>query len=149
MWFLLRMTFWLGIVLILLPSVGSQPVPKSHVSTSEALWAANVVAADIQHFCERQREACVVGSQATVTLGQRAQLGAKMLYEFLSEQVRTNESRPTPTTGSIPIPPTRPPQQTLRPADLVPPWRPQPTGTPRETQSGEGRAKTINFFGSD
>jgi hypothetical protein len=36
MWFLLRMTFWLGLVLVLLPSVGSQPVPKSQVSASEA-----------------------------------------------------------------------------------------------------------------
>jgi hypothetical protein len=53
MWFLLRMTFWLGIVLALLPSVGSQRVPKSQVSTSEALWAAKVVATDMQHFCER------------------------------------------------------------------------------------------------
>jgi hypothetical protein len=149
MWFLLRMTFWLGIVLVLLPSVGSQPVPKSQVSTSEALWAAKVVATDIQHFCERQREACVVGSQATVTLGQRAQAGAKMLYEFLSEQFASNESRPTPTTDPVPAPPARLPPQTLRPADLVPPWRgPQPTETPREKQPGEGRTLTVNFFGA-
>ena len=120
MWFLLRMILWLGIVLVLLPSVGSQSVPKSQVSASEALRAAKVVATDIQHFCERQHEACVVGSQATVTLGQRAQAGAKLLYEFLSEQFGLKESRPEPTT----------PAQTLRPADLVPPWRdPQPVET--------------------
>lgn len=148
MWFLLRMIFWLGIVLILLPSVGSQPLLKSHVSTSEALWAAKVVAADIEHFCERQREACVVGSQATVTLGQRAQVGAKMLYEFLSEQFGSNESKPTPSTVPVPIPPARPPPQTLRPADLVPPWHLQPTDPPREKQPGEGRTKTISFFGN-
>jgi hypothetical protein len=149
MWFLVRMTFWLGIVLVLLPGVSSQTMPKSQVSTSEALWAAKVVAADIQHFCERQREACVVGSQATVTLGQRAQVGAKMLYEFLSEQFASNESRLVPTTDPVPIPPARPSQQALRPADLVPPWRgPQPTETPREKQLGEGRTEKVNFFGS-
>jgi hypothetical protein len=142
MWFLLRMTFWLGIVLILLPSAGSQSVPKSQVSTSEALWAAKVVAADIQHFCERQREACVVGSQATVTLGQRARAGAKILYEFLSEQFGSNEFRPIPTTDLVPLPPIRPSSQTLRPADLVPSWRaPQQIETPLE-KLGEGRTKT-------
>ena len=40
MWFLLRMTFWLGIVLVLLPNVGSQPVPKSQISASEAVSSA-------------------------------------------------------------------------------------------------------------
>jgi Family of unknown function (DUF5330) len=131
MWFLLRMTFWLGVVLVLLPNVGSQPVPKSQISASEALLAAKDIVADIQHFCERQPEACVVGSQATVTLGQRAQVGAKILYEFLSEQ----ESRSVRTKGSVPIPPARPSQHTLRPTDLAPPWRsPQPTDTPRHLE---------------
>ncbi|MGA8801434.1 MAG: DUF5330 domain-containing protein, partial [Pseudolabrys sp.] len=117
------MLLWLGIVLILLPSVGSQSVPKSQVSASEALRAAKVVATDIQHFCERQREACVVGSQTTVTLGQRAQAGAKMLYEFMSEQLDLKEPRPASTMKAVPTTPA----QTLRPADLVPPWRdPQP-----------------------
>jgi hypothetical protein len=141
MWFLLRMILWLGIVLVLLPSVGSQSVPKSQVSASEALRAAKVVATDIQHFCERQREACVVGSQATVTLGQRAQAGAKMLYEFLSEQFDLKESRPAPTTNAVPTRPLGLPAQTLRPADLVPPWRdPQPVET-LEKHPGESRTK--------
>ena len=145
MWFLLRMTFWLGIVLILLPMVNSQSVPKSQVSTSEALWAAKIVAADIQQFCERQREACVVGSQATVTLGQRAQAGAKILYEFLSEQFGSNESRSIPTTDLVPLPPIRPLSQALRPTDLVPSWRaPQPIEKPLETQPREGRTKTAS-----
>jgi hypothetical protein len=135
MWFLLRMTFWLGVVLVLLPNVGSQPVPKSQISASEALLAAKDIVADIQHFCERQPEACVVGSQATVTLGQRAQVGAKILYEFLSEQFGSQESRSVRTKVSVPIPPARPSQHTLRPTDLAPPWRgPQPTDTPRDLE---------------
>src|SRR6516164_3171795 len=76
MWFVLRMIFWLGVVLVLLPNVGWQPPPKSQISASQALLAAKDIVAEIQHFCERQPEACVAGSQATVTLGQRAQVGA-------------------------------------------------------------------------
>ena len=61
--FLLRATFWLGLVLVLLPNSGSQPVPKLQVSTSEAFSAAKGVVTDIQNFCERQQEACMVGSR--------------------------------------------------------------------------------------
>ena len=132
MWFLLRMTFWLGIVLVCLPNVSSQSLPKSQVSASEALRAAKVAVADIQHFCERQREACVVGSQASVTLGQRALAGAKMLYEFLNKQFGSDGSGPLRTTRFVPVPHARPSHHTLQPADLVFPWRgPQPTDTPR------------------
>jgi hypothetical protein len=46
MWFLLRMIFWLVIVLVCLPNVGSQPMPKSQVSAGEAVRAAKVVVAD-------------------------------------------------------------------------------------------------------
>jgi hypothetical protein len=138
MWFILRMTFWMGVVLVLLPNGGSQPLPKSQVSASEAFSAAKGAVTDIQHFCERQQEACVVGSRTAVTLGQRAQAGAKMLYEFLSERFGTNEPRPARTTDSVPVPSARPSQQTLRPVDLVPPWRgPDPTDTPRDKRPGK------------
>ena len=115
MWFLLRMTFWLGLVLVLLPSVGSQPVPKSQVGVSEALSATKGAVTDLQNFCERQKETCAVGSQAAITLGQRAQAGAKMLYELLSEQFGSDESR-TVRTESVPLPSARP-QQPLSPAE--------------------------------
>ncbi len=117
MWFVLRMTFWLGVVLVLLPNGGSQTVPKSQVSASEAFSAAEGAVTDIEHFCERQQEACVVGSRTAVTLGQRAQAGAKMLYEFLSKRVGSDQSKPVQTRSS---------QYTLRPTDVVSPWRGPP-----------------------
>ncbi len=130
--FLLRMAFWLGVILVLLPSGGSQPVPKSQVSASEAISAARVAVSDMQHFCERQPVACEVGSQTAVTLGKRAQAGAKMLYEFLNERFGGEESTAVRSTGSVPLPSARPSQHTLRPADLTPPWRgPQPGRTQR------------------
>ena len=120
MWFLLRMGFWLCVVLVLLPSGGSQPVPKSQVSATEAMSAAKLAMGDMRGFCERQPDACTVGSQAIVTIGHRAQAGAKMLYEFLTEQLGPNE------TGSV-RKSALPSQNTLTPADLAPAWRgPQP-----------------------
>jgi hypothetical protein len=82
--------------------------PMSQVSASEAFLAAKGAVTDFEHFCERQQEACVVGSRTAVTLGQRAQAGAKMLYEFLSERVGSNESRSVRTTDSVPLPQPRP-----------------------------------------
>ena len=131
--FLLRMTFWLGIVLILLSNVGSQPVPKSQISTSEVLAAARDVVGDITHFCERQPQACTVGSQTTVTLVERAQAGAKILYEFLGHQFGSDDSGSERTTEGVAIQPAS--QQTLGPADLLPPWYgPQPIDPPRDKQ---------------
>ena len=46
----------------------------------------------------------MVGSRTAVTLGQRAQAGAKMLYEFLNERLGSNESKSVRTTDSVPFP---------------------------------------------
>ena len=108
MWFLLRMTFWLAIVLVLLPTGGSQTATEAQVSAGEAFSAAQGAVTDFEHFCERQQEACVVGSRTAVTLGRRAQAGAKMLYEFLSERLGSNESASVRTTDSVPLPRPRP-----------------------------------------
>jgi hypothetical protein len=124
MWFLLRVAFWLSVVLILLPSGGSQPVPKSQVSAGDAFTAAQAAVTDVTQFCQRRPNVCEIGSQTAVTLGQRAQVGAKMLYEFLHERFGNDETAASQPTGSVPA---KRSQHTLRPADLSPPWRgPQP-----------------------
>ena len=131
MFFLLRMAFWLSIVLILLPSGASQPVQSPNdVGASEAISAASATVQDVRGFCIRQPDACSVGSQVAVSLGYRAQAGAKMLYDFLTEKLASHDGGPTSHTGSItkaaPTP-VNASQNTLTPADLVPPWHgPQP-----------------------
>src|SRR6266550_2544031 len=90
--FLLKLTFWLGLVLVLLPSGGSQPAPNMPVNATEAFSAARAAVTDMQSFCERQVQACVVGSQTAVAIGHRAQAGAKMLYEFLNEKLGPDET---------------------------------------------------------
>jgi hypothetical protein len=121
--FLLRVAFWLSVVLILLPSGGSQPVPKSQVGVGDAFSAAKAAMSDMQQFCERQRNVCEVSSQTAVTLGQRAQVGAKMLYEFLQERFGNDEPTAVRSTGTVAPSGARPSQHTLRPDDISPPWR--------------------------
>ncbi len=126
--FLLRMGFWLTVILVCLPSGGSQQTPKINVSAGEAVSAASAAVSDMKQFCGRQSDACVIGSQIAVALGHRAQAGAKMLYEFLSEHVGPSDTGTVHAAGkTVPIAPARPSQHTLAPADLTPAWRgPQP-----------------------
>jgi hypothetical protein len=123
--FLLRMAFWLTVILVLLPSGGSQ-TSKVNVSAFDAMSAAKATVSDVGSFCERQRDACAVGSQAAVAIGHRAQAGARMLYEYLNEQLGSHDADGVASTQNltkVPLPPGRPSQQTLSPADLAPPWR--------------------------
>src|SRR5262245_65368737 len=128
--FLLRLAFWLTVILALLPRGGSQPTPALNVSAIDAMSAAKATVTDVQSFCDRQHDACTVGSQAAVAIGQRAQAGAKMLYEYLSQHLGPNETGAVVTTASgkaVPLPVARPSQHTLSPSDLAPAWRgPQP-----------------------
>jgi hypothetical protein len=134
MFFLLRMAFWLGLVLVLLPSGSVQPnASRTEVGASEALSAASATVGDLRGFCTRQPDACTVGSQVATAIGYKAQAGAKMLYDFLSEALAPRETgsltNGTPRGGSSakPTPEKSPPertsQNTLTPADLAPAWR--------------------------
>lgn len=117
MFFLLRVAFWLSIVVMLLPAGPKTDPNAPEVSTFEALGAAQAAWTDARGFCERQPGACVVGSQALHVFGQKAQNGARMLYEWLA----TSKSE-TPT-GSVEIPG----RNTLTERDLEPLWlTPQP-----------------------
>jgi Family of unknown function (DUF5330) len=122
MFFLLRMAFWLGLVLILLPSASSERAPATTVGASDAISAASATVGDLRQFCARQPDACTVGSQVATTLGYRAQAGAKTLYEFLTEALGPRDTGSFTGLGSKPFA-EKASQNTLIPADLTPVWR--------------------------
>ena len=138
MFFLLRMAFWLGLVLILLPTGSGQPSQSgSDLRASEAISAASATVQDMRSFCTREPDACTVGSQVATTIGHGAQAGAKMLYDALSEAMAPRETGTVPSAPPRRVAGAKPPadksqvertsQSTLTPADLVPSWRgPQP-----------------------
>jgi hypothetical protein len=87
MFFLLRMAFWLGLVLVLLPrekTPESDKVPQ--VGASEAVSAATAAVSDMGQFCKRQPAACEVGGQAATVIGQRAQDGARKIYKIITDK---------------------------------------------------------------
>jgi hypothetical protein len=142
MFFLLRVAFWLTIVLALLPSGGAQQSAQASaqnkVGATDAVVAASAAVSDMGSFCERQPDACVVGAQAAVAIGQRAQAGAKMVYEFFNDHAShgtetgsTSKSKAASNAGpklaaAVRTIPTSPgSQNTLKDGDLEAAWQGQ------------------------
>ncbi|MEY9183447.1 hypothetical protein ABIG06_005025 [Bradyrhizobium sp. USDA 326] len=139
--FLLRITFWLGLVLVLLPrdkTPESEKLPQ--IGAADAVQAATAAVSDMTHFCKRQPAACEVGGQAATIIGQRAQDGAKKLYQIINdkkEQItnekndgnKTDNKKAPDHTGSIAmagegdIATSEAPRDTLTQDDLALEWR--------------------------
>ena len=126
MFFLLRMAFWLGLVLILLPSGSSRQPQGNQVAPSEAISAASATVGDLRQFCARQPDACTVGSHVASQLGSRAQAGARMLYEFVTDNLKRKDGDNAGRDGKPAADRAvadKDSQNTLIPADLATPWR--------------------------
>jgi hypothetical protein len=163
--FLLRMAFWLGVVAVLLPRDGTAPASSAQISATDAMSAATATVGDMRQFCERQPDACSVGSQAAVAIEDRAKAGAKRLYDMLNERLAAGDNDHAITVtaaknaGAVPLPPPRPAQHaaspampslgrnaaqatapggsqhTLTPADMAPAWQLAPP--PRKDARGQ------------
>jgi len=122
MFFLLRVAFWLSLVVILLPSDPASRNQSAHkqVSTVEAIGAAHAAVEDARGFCTRNRDACEIGSQAFHTFGQKAQYSTKMLYEFLSDRFSDASASHKAEIEATTV--QRPGRSTLTPADAGPNW---------------------------
>lgn len=123
MFFLLRLAFWLGLVLVLLPTgSGQNHAPNSDIRAADAISAASATVHDLRGFCAREPNACSVGSEIATSMGYRAQAGAKMLYEFLTEALAPRDTGSVSgrigTSGGK----AADSQNTLTPADLAPAW---------------------------
>ncbi|HEY0330412.1 MAG TPA: DUF5330 domain-containing protein [Rhodopseudomonas sp.] len=130
MFFLLRMAFWLGLVLVLLPR---EKTPESdklpQLGASEAVTAASAAVSDMSQFCKRQPAACEIGDKAATVIGQRATEGARKIYQIIIEKRGNDDKRGNDHTGSInggdavETPADARPRDTLTPDDLVTEWR--------------------------
>jgi hypothetical protein len=122
--FLFKAAFWLTIIVLLLPADPARrgDREKAQVGAVEAFGAAQAAVEDASEFCRRRPEACEVGSQAFQTFGQKAQHGAKLLYEFLSKRFAESSSLPASRSDARAGPSEWPGRHTLKPEDTVSPW---------------------------
>lgn len=137
MFFLLRMAFWLGIVCVLLPNVGSKSnAPDAQIDPVQAVTLASAAVSDARGFCDRQPEACVAGGKVALALGHKAEAGARTLYEFISTKL--NEPSATADKGAAKAIPG---QGTLTPTDMAPAWHaPVPLPPRREARAARPSA---------
>src|ERR1700760_1321839 len=146
MFFLLRMAFWLGLVLVLLPRDRTPDADKlPQVSVGDAVQAATAAVSDMSQFCKRQPQACEVGGQAATVIGVRAEEGARKIYRSITDKKADDDKKldadkkpdskksPDPT-GSIgvednddPALSGMAPRDTLTADDLATDWHLPPT----------------------
>ena len=145
MFFLLRLVFWVGLVLVLLPRDKTPVSDKQpQLGASEAVSAATAAVSDMSQFCKRQPAACEVGGQAATVIGQRAQAGARKLYQIILDKRSPDTDKRPPDdkrapdhTGSIggmenaeiAVVEAAPPD-TLTPDDVQMEWRGAPPPLP-------------------
>ncbi len=143
MFFLLRMAFWLGVVCVLLPGGAKTDTPAANIDATQALTLAGAAVSDMRGFCDRQPEACVTGGKVAVAIGQKAEAGARTIYDFVTAKL-AEKSTPAVKTAAdkpaikpVPVIARGPAQGTLTSADLTPSWHaPVPLPPRREARNG-------------
>ena len=124
MFFLLRMAFWIGLVLVLLPrekTPESDKVPQ--IGASEAVSAATAAVSDMGQFCKRQPAACEVGGQAATVIGQRAQDGARKIYKIITDKKPDHTSSIDTADDAEAVVAAPPPADALTEDDIAIEWR--------------------------
>ena len=122
MFFLLRLAFWIGLVLVLLPRDPKPETDKNaaHIGAADAVSAATSVITDMSQLCARQPAACEVGGQAAKELGSRAQDGAKKVYKIITDKKPDTTGSIAPDQDGEPQPPHV--METLTAEDLRLEW---------------------------
>src|SRR5690606_38063878 len=115
MGFIIRSTFWLSLVLLLIPFGGNDD--GKMVSPLQAMFAARGAIEDLSGMCERKPDVCAVGRAAVHTIGVRAREGARFAYQALDgagepetrlagdavgDMIAEADARAVMTTGSVP-----------------------------------------------
>jgi len=126
MFFLLRMVFWLGLVLVLLPrekTPEAENLPQ--VGASEAVSAATAAVSDLSQFCKRQPAACEIGEHAATVIGHRAQEGARKVYKLIIDKRSSDQTGSIGGVEGVDEPAIGyAPRDTLSPDDVKLEWRP-------------------------
>jgi hypothetical protein len=132
MFLLLRMTFWLGVVCVLLP--GTAKSPDAQIDAASAITLASAAVSDARGFCERQPGACVAGTKVAVSIGQKAEAGARTLFDAIVAKFGEAAAPATPPAGQMEAAIIGVDKGTLTANDLAPAWH-APVPLPRRREA--------------
>lgn len=105
--FLIRTAFWLGLVVLLLPTDPQQQA-RLYSSTVETVHR-------MATFCDRNDQVCKQANVYWDVFKTKLEFGARMAYDIASDRLSGKASNPV-------APVSNPPADTLQPADRLPPW---------------------------
>jgi hypothetical protein len=88
--------------------------------------AASAAVSDMSQFCKRQPAACEVGGQAATVIGQRAQAGARKLYQIITDKRASDHTGSVGGVEEAGALAAAAPRDTLTPDDLMAEWRAAP-----------------------
>jgi hypothetical protein len=90
MWFLIKGSFWFGLVLVLLPLFSAESSNRlandPKIEFSDAFVAASGAYEYLTGMCTEKPDVCAKGADTVTALGYRAREGARVAYELLDSQ---------------------------------------------------------------
>jgi hypothetical protein len=113
--FLIRLIFWLTLVVLLLPADEHQQA-RLYASAAATVERATT-------FCDRNAHTCAWGAQLWAAFLKKAEFGLRMAFDLASSSARGNgEASPAREGARRPAPAVET-RGTLTPNDLTPAWR--------------------------
>jgi hypothetical protein len=115
--FLIRVAFWLGLVVLLLPTDERQQA-RLYSSVSAAVERVTT-------FCDRNPKVCATGAELWTAFLKKAEFGARLAIDLASSP-RKEADTPVEPSGRPLRPPLRPtaqPRGNLTSSDRAPAWR--------------------------
>lgn len=86
MFFLIRVAFFLCVILFILPADPNRPEDAPSVTLMELLTVARTAIADLSQICEREPELCATGGEIARVLADQARYGIGQLQTFIEQQ---------------------------------------------------------------
>ncbi|MBB3443416.1 hypothetical protein FHT93_003270 [Rhizobium sp. BK379] len=105
MWFLIKGSFWFGLVLVALSVFSSESSDNAghpQLQLSDAFTAASGAYVYITGMCSEKPEVCSKGGETLTALGYRAREGARVAYELLDSQFRDDNSKMASAKTAVP-----------------------------------------------
>lgn len=116
---IIRLAFWLGLVVLLLPADEEQQVRLYRTATTSV--------ERVTTFCDRNAKTCATAVSMWSTFLKKAEFGARLAVDVVTSRTGAAEESPGSWPGNARAQPeyrTAPaPRGTLTPTDLGPAWR--------------------------
>jgi hypothetical protein len=109
--FFIRLAFWLGVVVLLLPADEQQQARLYGTATNAV--------ERVTTFCDRNPRACTLGADAWATFLKKAEFGARLAGDLLGAGLRQEPHAPQNVSSHA----NSEPRGTLSPMDMQPSWR--------------------------